>query len=253
MTSKLTIEFDDNFLQIGHFSTTESDTTACLVNTIDLTNAKEWKTSREDQELFIFRADMEKRPSQSEQGVDMDIIRQKVACKITFDQYTIERLKHEAPVYQNLLKGLWGKGIPEFHGRKFARLILHKVHGVYHNQIVAENVLSLRGEPFLVDFSEGFAEKYHLCVDIDVEAKFPWYAYEYDFCDVTSVMYLFERPREESCCPKNLTNEEGWEKAVEIWKYVHAKWARFHPKGGPAPALGDLSYQMYLDSGDEAA
>ncbi|KAG5650491.1 hypothetical protein H0H81_012062 [Sphagnurus paluster] len=329
MTFKLTIEFEDNRFQIGHFATTKPDPTLRHVTSIALTNAKEWKSSREDQELLIFRATMEKRSSQSEQGVDMDIIeqKQKVVCKVTCDRYAKERLKHEAAVYQNLLKGLWGKGVPEFHGyfdgkctltdtseedfccivlqdcgthpvktlshlklgkhhvfrRKFARLLadLHKVHGVYHNQILAENLLSLYGEPFLVDFSEAFAEKCYLRVDIDVEGqllksctsvpcselsivlreigwwlerKYIWYGYEYDLCHITSVAYLFERPREQRHCPKNLTNEDVWDKAVVIWKYVHANWARFHPEGGLAPALGDLSYQTYLvGSGDGTA
>ena len=51
--------------------------------------------------------------------------------------------------------------------------------------------------------------------------------------------YLFGLPRIES---NNIGHQEFWEKAVEIWNYVHANWARFYPKGGPAPVLGELSY-----------
>ncbi|KAF5370473.1 hypothetical protein D9615_009758 [Tricholomella constricta] len=169
--------------------------------------------------------------------------------------------------------------------RKLVNIIekLHIKLNIRHNAIYPENVLNLKGEPFIINFSN--AEIHNCDTHVAIEegelrprprllackelraflnALDTWYLPDYTVWhrglfvendSIKSAAEIFERrSREGFLEDRALKDEDFWNEAVAAWKMIHSHWAKYHPEDSTIPDLGITDYQEYLaqkDSDDD--
>ncbi|KAG5641258.1 hypothetical protein DXG03_005652 [Asterophora parasitica] len=252
--------------------------------------------------MEIFQAEMHKE-TEAGQSIVQDVL-----FKFAEDDEDLfDAMKHEADIYNNYLKPLYGQGILEFHGlyqgtleelstdntssdsepsicaclvlqsrgnsiRSFSeidvdfsvalmRLVMHLhdnlkiLQGSLH--LAPRNILDVDGRPFIIDFE--LSKAIHKCamrMDIfkhrgDPEpvgsqlggctelhsllnklawwlpTDFMWYGFLCTYEDIWRPADIFELETH-GFFSARASDEERWDKAMEVWGYLEIHWERYH-------------------------